>query len=160
MQTFTLPVKYEAIIIPTGSFLLLKDLQASIEALNNFYEHLLPGGRLIIDIFLQPDLKKGLVSTRSWTTNKGELITLEEKLIEVNYINQYTVSHFRYEKWKDQQLIQTELEYFPLRWYGVEEFKMILENIGFADITISADYKFDEFPTDPEQTITFEAFRL
>lgn len=160
MQTFTLSVKYEAIIIPTGSFLLLKDLQASIEALNNFYEHLLPGGRLIIDIFLQPDLKKGLVSTRSWTTNKGELITLEEKLIEVNYINQYTVSHFRYEKWKDQQLIQTELEYFPLRWYGVEEFKMILENIGFADITISADYKFDEFPIDPEQTITFEAFRL
>lgn len=88
MQTFTLSVKYEAIIIPTGSFLLLKDLQASIEALNNFYEHLLPGGRLIIDIFLQPDLKKGLVSTRSWTTNKGELITLEEKLIKVNYINQ------------------------------------------------------------------------
>lgn len=37
---------------------------------------------------------------------------------------------------------------------------MILENIGFADITISADYKFDEFPTDPEQMITFEAFRL
>lgn len=109
---------------------------------------------------MQPDLKKGLVSTRSWTTNKGELITLEEKLIKVNYINRYTISHFRYEKWKDQQLIQTELEYFPLRWYGVEEFKMILENIGFADITISADYKFDEFPTDPEQTITFEAFRL
>lgn len=53
--------------------------------------------------------------------------------------------------------MQTELERFPLRWYGVEEFKMILENIGFTDIVISADYKYGQYPTDSSQTITFEA---
>jgi len=157
MESFSINKKYEAVIVPTGTFLLLHKREDSIQALKKFYHHLSNGGRLIIDIFLQTDFTIGNISTRTWETKDGDMITLESKITEVDYINQYTISHHRYEKWRNGQLIQTELERFPLRWYGVEEFKQILEQIGFEDIVISADYQFGQYPTEPNQTITFEA---
>ena len=157
MESFSLDEKYEAIIVPTGSFLLLHSREESIKALHNFHDHLTNGGRLIIDTFLQTDLSTNNVSTRTWQPKDDEMITLETKIVEVDHINQHTVSHHRYEKWRGGELIQTELEQFPLRWYGVEEFKTILEQVEFEDIVISADYKYGQYPTHPEQTITFEA---
>lgn len=157
METFSLNTKYDAIIIPSGTFLLLHDREKSIKALNNFYSHLDNGGRLILDICFQPDFSIGKVSTRKWECENGDIITLQDTNVEIDYINQYTVSYGRYEKWRNGSLIQTELEPFPLRWYGVEEFKMILKQIGFEDIVISADYNYGQYPTKANQIITFEA---
>lgn len=157
MQSFSLDNKFEAIIVPTGTFLLLHKREDSIQALKNFYHHLLDGGRLIIDIFLQTDFTNKQASTRTWETKSGDMITLESKLTEIDYINQHTIYHNRYEKWRKGSLIQTELERFPLRWYGVEEFRMLLEQIGFEDIVVSADYQYGQYPTKADQTITFEA---
>lgn len=157
MESFSLDTKYDAIIVPTGTFLLLHKREDSIKALQNFYKHLSNGGRLILDIFMQTDYSIGTVSTRTWECSNGGVITLESKNVEVDYINQYIISHGRYEKWRDGVLLQTELEYFPLRWYGVEEFKLILENIGFEDIVISSGYKYGRYPSSSEEVITFEA---
>ena len=159
MKDFSLSMKYEAIILPTGSFLLINNRNESINALKCFYKHLLPNGRLVIDIFLQNNLEVGSISTRTWEVNDRDLITMEEKLVKIDYINQYTVSHIKYEKWRDKKLIETELEHFPLRWYGIEEFKLILESIGFKNITISSDYKYDKYPSKESEIITFEAYR-
>lgn len=157
MESFDLDTKYEAIIVPTGTFLLLHERENSIQALKNFYNHLSNGGKLIIDTFLQTDLTIDQVSTRTWETKNDAMITLETKIVEVDYIKQYTISHNRYEKWRNGLLIQTELERFPLRWYGIEEFKMLLEQVGFEEIVISADYDYGRYPTNSNQTITFEA---
>lgn len=157
MESFSLDTEYEAIIVPTGTFLLLHKREDSLSALKNFYKHLSSGGKLILDIFLQTDLTVGNETIRNWELQNDEIITLESKIVEVDFINQYTITYNRYEKWNNGQLIQSELERFPLRWYGVEEFKMILEQVGFEDIMISADYKYGEYPTDSTQTITFEA---
>ncbi|WP_026907265.1 class I SAM-dependent methyltransferase [Paucisalibacillus globulus] len=157
MESVSLEDKYDAIIIPTGSFLLLYRRADSIKALKNFFNQLTNGGRLIVDIFLQTDYSTEKVSTRTWETENGNILTLESKVVEVDHINQHTVSHHRYEKWRNGELIQTELERFPLRWYGVEEFKLILEQVGFVDITISADYQYGEYPTKTNEIITFEA---
>lgn len=157
METFSLDEKYDAIIVPTGTFLLIHEREDSIKALKNFYNHLTNSGKLIIDLFLQTDLSIEKTSTRTWETKDGDIITLESKIVEVDYINQYTISHNRYEKWRNGTLIQTELERFPLRWYGVEEFKLILEQIGFKDITISADYNYGQYPTNSSEVITYEA---
>lgn len=157
MESFSLDIKYDAIIVPTGTFLLLYKREDSLKALRNFYNHLSIGGRLILDISLQTDMEIGIVSTRTWECSNGDIITLENKIVEVDYINQYTISHGRYEKWREGVLLQTELEYFPLRWYGIEEFKLILESIGFKDIMISSDYKLGKYPSNPEEIITFDA---
>ncbi|WP_042682964.1 class I SAM-dependent methyltransferase [Anaerosalibacter massiliensis] len=160
MESFSLDTKYDAIIVPTGTFLLLYKRADSIKALKNFYKHLSNDGRLILDISLQTDISIGTVSTKTWKCSNGDIITLENKIVEVDYINQYTISHGRYEKWREGVLIQTELEYFPLRWYGVEEFRLILENIGFKNIVISSDYKFGQYPSNSEEIITFEAVAI
>jgi hypothetical protein len=34
----------------------------------------------------------GVISTRAWETPRGETITLESKLVEVDFLEQYTVS--------------------------------------------------------------------
>lgn len=160
MESFSQDTKYDAIIVPTGTFLLLHKREDSIKALQNFYNHLSNGGRLIVDIFLQIDISIDTVTTRTWECSNGDIITLENKIVEVDYINQYTISHGRYEKWREGVLLQTELELFPLRWYGVEEFRLILESIGFKNIVISSDYKFGQYPSNSEQIITFEAVAI
>lgn len=157
MESFSQDTKYDAIIVPTGTFLLLNKREDSIKALHNFYWHLSNGGRLIVDIFLQTNISTGIVSTRTWKCANGDVITLENKVAEVDHINQYTISYGRYEKWRESVLLETELEYFPLRWYGIEEFKLILESIGFKDIMISSDYKLGQYPSNAESAITFEA---
>lgn len=160
MEDFSQDKKYDAIIVPTGTFLLLHKRSDSIKALKNFYNHLSNGGRLILDIFFQRDISIGIVSTKTWECSNGDIITLENKVVEVDYINQYTISHGRYERWREGVLLQTELEHFPLRWYGVEEFRLILEGIGFKNIVISSDYNFGKYPSNTEEIITFEAVAI
>jgi len=63
----------------------------------------------------------------------------------------------KYEKWKDGKLIDTELQEFCLRWYGVEEFTLLLKDIGFTNITCSSNYAYGKFPTHSNEIITFEA---
>ncbi|WP_028594794.1 class I SAM-dependent methyltransferase [Paenibacillus assamensis] len=157
----SLPNQYEAIIIPTGSFLLIENRQQSIQALQRLYEHLQPGGKLIVDLFL-PDtnFKIGTFEgTSTFHFPNGDLITMESKLVEADLFNQCKVSHLKYEKWRDGNLVQTELQRFAIRWYGVEEFKLVLESLGFTDIVVSADYVDGRQPSDAQQCYTFEAIK-
>jgi hypothetical protein len=55
----------------------------------------------------------------------------------------------------DSQLFRS----FAMRWYGIEEFKLLLESIGFSNITCSADYVYEKEPSNANQIITFEAVR-
>jgi ubiquinone/menaquinone biosynthesis C-methylase UbiE len=161
LQELSLPNKYEAIIIPAGSFLLIEKREESIKALKRLYEHLQPGGRLLLDLFL-PDtnFKCGQWDgTSTFSLPGGDVITMEGKLVEADLFNQYKVSYIKYEKWRNGALIQTELQRFALRWYGIEEFKLVLESIGFTDVVVSADFVPDKTPTHAEQIFAFEAVR-
>lgn len=157
MKTFSLGTEYEAVIIPAGTFLLLHEREDSLLALENFHKHLKPGGKLIVDLYLPTDNEVGNTTLRSWEVEDGEIITLETTTKEIDHINQYSVAHNRYERWKCGKLLDTELERFAMRWYGVEEFRTILETHGFRDIVVSADYTYGEYPKTPHQSITFEA---
>ncbi|KFN03346.1 class I SAM-dependent methyltransferase [Bacillus clarus] len=159
LQKFSLQFHYEAIIIPTGSFCLIENRDDSLNALKCFYRHLIPGGRLIVDLSLPHDWQEGEITTASFPLPNGDGIMLESKSIEIDWINQFTVSHLKYEKWRQGELMQTELQRFAMRWYGIEEFKLILENIGFTDITCSADYVYKNPPSNARQIVTFEAIR-
>lgn len=157
MASFTSDKKYDAIIVPTGTFLLLHERDKSLQALVNFKKHLKDGGKLILDLIMPGDFDIGRASVKTWECANGDVITHENKLAEVNFIHQYTVSHGRYEKWRNGTLMQTELERFPLRWYGVEEFRLILEQEGFQNIIISSNYEHGRYPEGTDETITFEA---
>ena len=157
MGLLSLPERYEAIIVPAGSFLLIERREESLGALKRFRDHLVPGGRLILDLELQTDFRMGTISTGTVETPQGETITVESKLVEVNFLKQYSVSHLRYEKWQDGELLRTEMQRFALRWYGLEEFELILKSLGFSEVVVSADYEYGKRPTRAEQTFTYEA---
>jgi SAM-dependent methyltransferase len=164
LQELSLPHKYEAIIIPGGSFLLIEQREESLRVLNRLYEHLEPGGQLILDLFL-PDNNYNSTEMGRWggsTTYhlpNGDIITMEGKCVEADLFNQYRVSYLKYEKWRNGALIQTELQRFALRWYGVEEFKYILESIGFSNVVVWADFEEGKKPTGGNQKFVYQATR-
>ncbi len=157
MESFSVDEAYAAIVIPTGTFLLLHEREKSLQALQNFYKHLEKEGRLIVDLHVPSHIELEKNSTRTWQALNGDTLTLESKKIEVDWIQQYFVSQGRYERWREGRLIETELEHYLMRWYGVEEFRSILEKVGFHTIQISAGYQFDNYPKNADAIITFEA---
>ncbi|WP_026803221.1 class I SAM-dependent methyltransferase [Aliarcobacter lanthieri] len=157
MEIFKTDKKYNAIIVPTGTFLLIYEREKSIKALKNFYNHLNISGKLILDIEVQNNINELEISNRSWTNEKDEIINLSTQVMQIDYINQFTIYHNIYEKIKENKVIQNELEKFVLRWYGIEEFKLILESLGYKNIVISSDYKYNSYPNKAGQIVTFEA---
>ncbi|MFC4306468.1 class I SAM-dependent methyltransferase [Cohnella boryungensis] len=159
MNSFSIPCKYEAIIIPGGSFQLVEGRNQAISALKHLYSYLIPGGTLMIDLFVPTDLNANDCTTKTWKTPSNEVIVLEDKRIELNLLEQKTVSLLKYEKWKDGVSIQTELQRLSISWYRDYEFELILEELGYEVIRKSADYKLNKVPDRAGQMITYEANR-
>lgn len=161
LQELSLPHRYDAIVIPSGSFLLIEKREQSIAALKRLYDHLEPGGRLLFDTFLprSVDNDLGKSETSTFTFPNDDIITMESKLVEANMYEQVKVTYLKYEKWRDGRLIQTELQRFALRWYGVEELKLVLHSVGFSDVVVSADFEYGKPPRNGSQTYVYEAIK-
>ncbi|SUC22925.1 Glycine/sarcosine N-methyltransferase [Proteus vulgaris] len=159
LLTFQVKALVDAIIIPTGTFLLLDSETKALQSLQQCYNALNPDGRLLIDISLAHTFTKGQCSSRQFETPEGDLITLQMVNAEIDYINQLIVSHHRYDKWRNGKIIESEWEVFKLKWFGIYEFKRILEFIGFKKITISGDYQYLREPNNETEIITFEAYK-
>lgn len=160
LSTFKLPTtNYDAIILPTSTFCLIETEELAIKVLTNFFNHLSSKGKIIFDIDLPfyPELNE--TSTSTFNVSEHELITLERKIVEIDWLKQQIISHLTYSQWLNGVLIKTELQPFLLRWYGLTEITLMLEKIGYENITISADYEYSEQPTNSNQTITIEAYK-
>ncbi|GIP39402.1 methyltransferase [Paenibacillus sp. J31TS4] len=161
LVTMSLGRQYGAIFIPGGSFLLIDDRDASLRALRNLFEHLKPGGRLLLDLFLpDPSFQTGSFGgTSVFSCPNGDTITMEGKLLEADLFHQRKVTLLKYEKWRGGALLQTELQRFALRWYGVEEFRLLLEATGFTEVAVYADFDPAKTPDSPKQKYIYEAVR-
>lgn len=150
---------YEAIIIPTATFCLLETPELATDVLTNLFRQLKSGGRLILDLDLPfyPELGENSITT--YQLSPKEIITYEKKIVAIDWLEQHIVSHLTYSKWTNGVLEKTELQQLLVRWYGINEFRLMLEKIGFKEITVSADYDYSSKPEDSNQTITFEAIK-
>lgn len=158
-EDFSASKSFAAIIVPAGSFQLMTDASSASAVLQRFHDHLSPNGRLIMDIDAIGGFFGPAVSVRSWETADGDLLTLTEHRVETDYIAQTTLSHLRYEHWKDGSLINTELELFKLRWWGINELRLALVAAGFTDVVISGGYQHGKPPGKNDEIISFEARR-
>lgn len=149
---------YEAIILPTGTLMLVTDYDESVNALRNFYNHLAEGGRLIFDFYL-PDLgmKVGDKVTAEYVIDENNVIKYEKEVVEFDILKRILVSKIRYDKFKFKMHMQTEHQVSALRWFGIEEMEILLKEVGFKEIVISADFNYGKKPTNQNQIITFEA---
>ncbi len=159
MTSFQCPQNMAAIIIPTGTFLLLDNEQKAIRALQCCFEQLQSGGKLLIDTCLQHNFVLGQSSSREFYADDEHLITLHTTHADIDYIEQVTTSHHKYEHWHHGKLINSEWEVFRLKWFGVAEFTRLLAQMGFVDISISADYQYLHTPNNQTEVMTFEAYK-
>lgn len=156
-QDFDCPSQ-AAIIVPASSFTLIDDFEEAMAVLGRFYDRLSPGGLLLVDLpplsFL--DAPSGM---RSWTASNGDLLTLDSRLMTKDSVGQRRVNHDRYERWRDGALLETELERFAYRVWGLKEFEMALARVGFTDIEVCGNYRPGKAPKAGDGIFNFSARR-
>ncbi len=84
-------------------------------------------------------------------------VILMQKSSQIDWIKQIEHLLIRYEKWKDGKLIDTELQHLPLHWFGLEEFRMCLQENGYKEITCCANYRDDLEPSSYSNQPCFSA---
>ena len=149
----------DAIIIPTGTFQLLDSEESAIQSLQQCFKALKSGGRLLIDTSLAHAFICGKCESREFTTPEGDLITLQIINADIDHIKQVTTSHHRYDQWHQGAIVASEWEVFKLKWFGVSEFKRLLEMVGFVNVTVSADYVYLGEPNNSSEIMTYEAYK-
>ncbi|WP_335988958.1 class I SAM-dependent methyltransferase [Glycomyces sp. MUSA5-2] len=156
MTSYVKPGAYEAVLVPTGSIVLLPDRSAAVEALRLMHASLRPGGRLFVDLppsrhFTDPG---GL---RHWQDGVDDLLTLQTMHVDVDPLGLRVVRWLRYELWRKGRLVETQLQNSGLLCFEVEEFLQVLHEAGFADVTVYGDYDEDAEPGPDASIWTFEA---
>lgn len=158
-ESFSYPKRFEAIVVPLGSFQLITAYPAAMAVLKRFHDHLLPNGRVILDLDSVGSFFDASHSIRRWHTGEGDLLTLTGDRLDTNFVTQTTVTSLRYEHWRNGKLLDTELDLFSLRWWGIAEFELALRAAGFVDIVTCGDHQHGRAPRKDDGIITFEARR-
>jgi SAM-dependent methyltransferase len=143
MSGFSLPFKYDAIIITSGSFQLLVSDQETKGCLTAVRNHLNPGGFLLMDVFVPWNSIRAIkvdtfTVTRDSKRDDGTRCIVSEKF-EVDAIRQVVESVFRYDLFNNGELIQSMIGDFPLRWYWKDEIGNLLLRSGFESVTFLSD---------------------
>jgi len=157
-QDLDLGRTYGAIIVPASSFILIDDYDEAVGALVRLREHLVPGGLLLLDV---PPLSFFEVQARprSWIAANGDRLTLESHMAVSDSLAQRRVNHDRYERWRDGRLVETELELFAYRVWGVKELELTLAAAGFDQVQVCGNYRLGRPPRAGDGILNFSARR-
>ncbi|WP_051350884.1 class I SAM-dependent methyltransferase [[Acholeplasma] multilocale] len=140
LRTFEIDEKFEAIIMPNGSFCLLETREDAIETLKNFKRHLSPTGNIYIDLIYPISFKPGEKHEFDYEIDTNEEIKLINFAKEIDWLEQKTFSTLNYHQYSNGVETGFESQQFNLRWYGAEEFSLILKELGFTEISIVKNY--------------------
>ncbi|MCH7232780.1 methyltransferase domain-containing protein [Glycomyces sp. L485] len=159
MVDYAKPDAYEAIVVPTGSIVLLPDRASTVTALRRMRDSLKPGGRLFVDLPPSQHFTDPGPLRHQWD-GESELLTLQVIHIDNNLVEQRVLRWLRYEQWRDGRLVDTQLQLSTLLSFGVQEFRHLMLESGFDDVSVSGDYADDAEPAADASIWTFEAVRL
>jgi SAM-dependent methyltransferase len=131
---------FAGIIVPASSFVLIDDYDEALGVLERFFDHLAPGGLLLVDI---PPLSffEAASRPRSWIAAIGDRLTRESQMAINDPIAQRRVNHDRYDRWRDGRLVESELELFAYRVWGLKEFELTLAAAGFVNVEVCGNYR-------------------
>ena len=150
---------FAAILVPVGTFTLIDDFAVAMSVLRRFRDHLRPGGLLVLDLQSLGFLANRGDDRRSWTAENGDLLTTFGHHVATDWLNQRTQGRVRYERWRDNVLVESHLEPMAQRHWGLEEMRLALAASGFDDIAVVGDYDRSRSPRAADRTLTFEAVR-
>jgi SAM-dependent methyltransferase len=165
MESLDLPRSYRTIVVPCGSFQLVRDRESAQETLRRFHGHLDPGGLLVVTIYNL----LGLVGARpkvsgEWglrarqTLPDGTEIEKHARLDGLDLIEQTLDSTVRYRRWRGDEVIEEQWCNGDQRWYLVNEMRLMLERAGFREIRTTGGYT-TAAPTVDDDVWCFHASR-
>lgn len=158
-EDFSFDTRFAAIIVPVGSFTLIDDAATALAVLARFRDHLRPGGLLAIDMMTLNYLREGPDDIRSWLAPGGDLLRCEGRRVDTDWVTQRKRVDYRYERWRDGALVESELDQMAQRVWSVTEFELALRMSGFVDTRVCANYQRDRAPKRGDVTVTFVAAR-
>jgi SAM-dependent methyltransferase len=142
LETMALPMRYRAIVITFGSFMLLCGPGEATAALDRIRHHLLPGGRLFLDV----DAPAVQVSARAGTSRRvahgpdGSTLVLVDELTGEGTTDRIERHVLTSEKSVAGRVVAREVQDFLLRRYERAELTSMLSDAGFVNVEVWADY--------------------
>jgi SAM-dependent methyltransferase len=171
MHELDLPRRYRTIIV-CGGFGLGGRREHDVEGLRRLYEHLEPGGMLVLDnevpyadAFLWPywPKEKRQELPRNWRENgdrrpiaDGTELELRSRLVEADPLAQRVAIEMRAFHWSGEELLAEELHRIEMTQYFTHELELLLERTGFVDVELRAGYE-DRAPTGDDDFVVFIA---
>ena len=134
-----LPARYAAAIIAGGSFQLLTDPVAALDALLRIRAHLIEPGLLLLDLFVPARAEHPpgapVIEIRMVTPQDGLQIGLRSETYFDAQMRRIDVRK-RYERRERRTITAREDEARALTWYTEEEATTLLRDAGYRDIGI------------------------
>jgi hypothetical protein len=143
-----LPLRYAAALIAAGSFQVLTDPVAALDALLRIRAHLVDPGLLLLDLFVPAGAEHPpgapVVEIRMVTPSEGMQIGLRsETFLDVD-MRRIDVRN-RYERRDRKAITAREDETRALTWYSEDEAASLLTDAGYRDIRIEpASWRCDD----------------
>ncbi len=139
-----------------STFQRLYPRQIALNTLQNFKQHLVARGKIILDLFVPWDAlyenNQEEYSEREVSTPDGGKITIQSHNT-ANKFEQYLFCDAVYKKIMDGQVIAEENEKMHLCWYYRYEMELILEKQGFKNIS----YREEQFAQETHMIFVAES---
>lgn len=143
IRDFRLEKKFSLVISPFRVFQHLLTTTDQLAALNNIYEHLEDGGRLIFDVFC-PDLSRLHSEVNEQLEYKGEYEPGKQLKryfsVKPDYINQCQNVTFKY-VWDENGKEMSSEYFYPMRYYFRFEIENLIARTKFKLENIYGDFK-------------------
>jgi len=159
IEETALPKKYMLIFIAAGSFVLVTDKQAVRNSLRKIYGHLLPAGKVVLEILTPSAVDSALGEWKGrWVTRQDGATIIFSTLDTYDTTEKVSRSLHKYELFENGRLTATELELFAMRFYEKDEFAALLKEAGFVRVEATRPYT-GLPPEESDKTIVFSAYR-
>lgn len=149
METLDLPRRYRTILVPSSSFQLLTEPADAAEALRRLYQHLEPGGVLVMSLYILGIDDAGQpIDQEEWTQEvvrpeDGAIIRRWSRSV-YDHANQMEDTEDRYEVIVDGVVVASEQRSRPraTRGYTQAQAIALLQQAGFADVHLTSGFSF------------------
>ena len=158
MHELAMSRTYQTIFV-CGSFGIGSTRRQDALALQRFYQHLAPGGLLLLDqqmpygenfswqwqYWLKDNRQKGL-SLDWWPEGKRERASdgndyiMRSRVADLDPLEQTLTLQMRAERWRDEQVVAEEERTLTSNLYFKHELILLLKQAGFAEVTVQGDY--------------------
>ena len=158
-ETFTSSLLYKLIFIPSGSFCLLTENTQVHEALQVVRKYLGNGGKFVfeIDTLKSINENQGIWNKRSVDKPDGTKLVLNT-LPSFDWGSRVENTLSRYELWKNNVIIKTEVENFRVRLYEMPEIEELLGQHKLKVINKWRPYT-KERPNEKDVAVLYECIK-